>query len=103
MRKKRSHHQIRNDNDENTNEKSFNKGFQKKNDGEKSLKRVRMDKKYGFGGKEGRNRKLNDKKSINDMSSFKPRGDRPARKGKGANRPGKDSRKKMRTQRKQSS
>lgn len=40
----------------------------------KSVKRIKMDKKYGFGGKDKSKEKRNDKKSINDMSSFNARG-----------------------------
>jgi rRNA-processing protein EBP2 len=36
-------------------------------------KRDRADKKFGFGGKKGKFKKT-DKKSMNDMSSFNPRG-----------------------------
>ena len=44
-------------------------------DGKKGTKRKRelADKKYGFGGKQGRF-KQNDPKSMNDMSKFNPRG-----------------------------
>jgi hypothetical protein len=41
--------------------------------GEKSTKRVAMDRKYGHGGKKGRF-KQTDSKSLNDMSQFNPRG-----------------------------
>lgn len=43
------------------------------NGGGKSKKRMAMDRKYGHGGKKGRF-KQNDKKSMNDMSGFNPRG-----------------------------
>jgi rRNA-processing protein EBP2 len=81
----------------------------------KSFKRLNMDKKYGFGGKEKiMQRKMSDKKSLNDMSAFNPKAGkhtrgrkgsssslspRPARtrstgpkKAGGGNRPGKSSR-----------
>jgi rRNA-processing protein EBP2 len=80
--------------------------------GEKSGKRVAMDKKYGFGGKARRASKLTDKKSLNDMSAFNPRagkdgrpgGSKGGKGGKGgaykasgsAGRPGKNSRDKKR-------
>ena len=60
-------------------------------------KRERADKKFGFGGKRGRF-KQNDKKTLNDMSSFNPRGNfaggmkRTAKSGAGASRPGKRAR-----------
>ncbi len=67
----------------------------------KSAKRIAMDKKYGFGGKRGRFKQM-DKKTINDMSSFNPRGNFAAggmkkkktgnKKNQGANRPGKSKR-----------
>mmetsp|Transcript_18195 Transcript_18195/g.36646 ORF Transcript_18195/g.36646 Transcript_18195/m.36646 type:complete len:324 (+) Transcript_18195:114-1085(+) len=40
----------------------------------KSKKRQNMDKKYGFGGADRKKAKLNDKKSLNDMKDFNPRG-----------------------------
>jgi rRNA-processing protein EBP2 len=40
----------------------------------KSGKRKAMDKKYGFGGKDRLSRKLVDKKSLNDLSKYDPRG-----------------------------
>lgn len=76
----------------------------------KSSKRIAMDKKYGFGGKRGKFKQM-DKKTINDMSSFNPRGNFAAggmkkknignKKNQGANRPGKTKRMVAR-QRKQS-
>jgi rRNA-processing protein EBP2 len=76
----------------------------------KSAKRIAMDKKYGFGGKRGRFKQM-DKKTINDMSSFNPRGNFAGggmkkkntgnKKNQGANRPGKNKRMAAR-QRKQS-
>ena len=43
-------------------------------DGEKSLKRINMDKKYGFGGKERhRMKKIATSKSLNDMSDYNPK------------------------------
>ena len=71
---------------------------------EKSKKRKIMDKKYGFGGKDGKKSKMNDAKSLNDFKDFNPRGGksvhsavpRRAKGGKGANRPGKAARAKSR-------
>jgi rRNA-processing protein EBP2 len=71
---------------------------------EKSKKRKIMDKKYGFGGKDGKKSKMNDSKSLNDFTDFNPRGGKAVRSsvprrtkgGKGANRPGKAARAKSR-------
>lgn len=58
-------------------------------------KRMAADRKYGFGGKRGRF-KQNDRKSLDDMSSFNPRGNfaggSKSKKGSGANRKGKRAR-----------
>jgi len=71
-----------------------------KNPLEKSAKRQAMDKKYGHGGKKGKFKQM-DKKTINDMSSFNPRGNFASggmkkkssmKKNKGAERPGKNKR-----------
>ena len=68
----------------------------------KSRKREIMDKKYGHGGREKiKKMKVADRKSLNDMSDFNPRGGKFVRrekgKGKGKpNRPGKDARAKRR-------
>jgi rRNA-processing protein EBP2 len=62
-----------------------------------NAKRQRADKKFGFGGKRGRF-KQNDRKTLNDTSSFNPRGNfvggmkRSAKNGAGASRPGKRAR-----------
>jgi len=71
-------------------------------------KRLAADKKYGFGGKRGRF-KQNDRKSLNDMSGFNPRGNFPAGmkktskagagSGSGSNRKGKRARDAMRARR----
>jgi rRNA-processing protein EBP2 len=74
---------------------------------QQSRKRKVMDQKYGFGGRDKKRAKLNDKKSFNDMSEFNPRGGKfvrrgvrvPGKGGKGGkrgcagNRPGKEARK----------
>jgi rRNA-processing protein EBP2 len=74
--------------------------------GEKSKKRVNMDKKYGFGGRDKKRMKQNDNKSLNNFKEFNPRGgkfNRLERKGKkggaGKNRPGKDARQARRSSR----
>mmetsp|Transcript_7097 Transcript_7097/g.17313 ORF Transcript_7097/g.17313 Transcript_7097/m.17313 type:complete len:430 (-) Transcript_7097:80-1369(-) len=60
-------------------------------------KRMNADKKFGFGGKNGRF-KQNDRKSMNDMSGFNPRGNfaggmkKTSKNGSGANRSGKRAR-----------
>lgn len=59
-------------------------------------KRMAADKKHGFGGKKGRF-KQNDPKSLNDMSSFNPKGNfgglgSKSKGGSGANRKGKRAR-----------
>ncbi len=63
-----------------------------------SKKRQMADKKFGFGGKKGRF-KQNDRKSMNDMSGFNPRGNfaggmkkASGKNGSGANRAGKRAR-----------
>jgi len=68
-----------------------------------SNKRQNSDKKFGFGGKNGRF-KQNDRKSMNDMSGFNPRGNfaggmKKAKGGAGANRSGKRARDSKRAQR----
>lgn len=74
--------------------------------GEKSKKRINMDKKYGFGGRDKKRMKQNDNKSLNSFKEFNPRGgkfNRLERKGKkggaGKNRPGKDARQARRSSR----
>ena len=64
----------------------------------KSAKRLAADRKYGFGGKSGRFKQM-DQKTINDMGSFNPRGNfdggmKRSKKVKnsGADRPGKRAR-----------
>merc|ERR1712241_1278034 len=78
------------------------KGAKKKN-GAAVAKRNFKDKKFGFGGKK-RGMKKNDKKSADDVTSFKPfkKGDGPNKKlGKGKlKRPGKDKRQKMKNRKK---
>jgi hypothetical protein len=69
--------------------------------GDKSTKRVAMDRKYGHGGKKGRF-KQTDQKTLNDMSQFNPRGNfsgggqkktgKPAADAGGAKRKGKRAR-----------
>lgn len=60
-------------------------------------KRQNSDKKFGFGGKNGRF-KQNDRKSMNDLSGFNPRGNfaggmkKTSKNGSGANRSGKRAR-----------
>jgi len=89
-------------------------------EGGPSRKKMIMDKKYGFGGKERRKSKLNDAKSLNDMSTYNPKagkggrsfgvrgGERSGSAGKGrakkagGNRPGKASRDKQRSNRSKS-
>eukprot|EP00536_Pseudo-nitzschia_multiseries_P002569 jgi/Psemu1/183857/e_gw1.34.165.1 len=59
-----------------------------------SKKRQNADKKYGFGGKRGRF-KQNDRKSMNDVSGYNPRGNFAGgmkKTGSGANRAGKRAR-----------
>ena len=65
---------------------------------QKGTKRLAADRKYGFGGKRGRFKQM-DSKTINDMSSFNPRGNfaggmKTSKKVKnsGADRPGKRAR-----------
>jgi len=62
-------------------------------------KRMAANKKYGFGDKRGGRFKQNDKRTLNDMSDFKPRGGfggigqkSSGGKGKGKKRPGKRAR-----------
>uniref|UniRef100_A0A7S3M572 Uncharacterized protein n=1 Tax=Spumella elongata TaxID=89044 RepID=A0A7S3M572_9STRA len=54
----------------------------------KSKKRINMDKKYGFGGAERKKAKLGDKKSLNDLSEFNPRGGKFVRREGGGGRGG---------------
>ena len=55
-------------------------------------KRIAMNKKYGFGGKTGRF-KQNDRKSMNDMSGYNPKGNfAGGKKGGGSKRKGKRAR-----------
>ena len=65
-------------------------------------KRAALDKKYGHGGKRGRF-KQNDKKSLNDMSGFNPRGNfsggSKSKGGSGSNRKGKRARDAVRSRR----
>lgn len=66
-----------------------------------SQKRQGMDKKYGYGGKTGRF-KQNDRKSINDVSGYNPRGNFAGgmkKTGSGANRTGKRARDAKRSKR----
>eukprot|EP01041_Mallomonas_annulata_P010172 gene10172-21204_t len=70
--------------DKEDNDESFNKLLDDQEPRQKSLKRMRMDKKYGHGGKDGKTRKLNDRKSINDMSAFSPKGGKFVNRGGGA-------------------
>lgn len=62
---------------------------------DKHKKRMAADKKFGHGGKRGRF-KQNDRKSMDDMSGFNPRGNfsggSKSKKGSGANRKGKRAR-----------
>ena len=72
--------------------------------GRKEQKRNFKDKKFGFGGKK-RDVKKNDKRSTDDVSSFRPgQKTRPGGKGKGGAgskaRPGKGKRKKMKNRKK---
>lgn len=63
-----------------------------RNNSEKSKKRINMDKKYGLGGQEKKRAKLTDKKSLNDLSTYNPRGGKFVRREKGGKakaRPGK--------------
>lgn len=62
------------DSDEGSVEGKLQNILKPKKFGDKSLKRKNMDKKYGFGGKDRKRAKLNDKKSLNDLSDFNPRG-----------------------------
>ena len=75
----------------------------KKKNGAAVAKRNFKDKKFGFGGKK-RGMKKNDKKSADDVTSFKPfkKGDGPNKKlGKGKlKRTGKDKRQKMKNRKK---
>mmetsp|Transcript_15390 Transcript_15390/g.23187 ORF Transcript_15390/g.23187 Transcript_15390/m.23187 type:complete len:299 (+) Transcript_15390:71-967(+) len=85
-----------------------------KRDGKKTTKRIAMDKKYGFGAKERKKAKLNDKKSLNDFSDYNPRGGKLIRREKrgggaggkggkkGGNRPGKAARMERRANRSKS-
>jgi len=63
--------------------------------GDSKKKRMAADRKYGHGGKRGRF-KQNDRKSLDDMSGFNPRGNfsggSKSKKGSGANRKGKRAR-----------
>merc|ERR1719367_968676 len=78
-------------------------GGAKKKNAAVAAKRNFKDKKFGFGGKK-RGMKKNDKKSADDVTSFKPfkKGDGPNKKlGKGKlKRPGKDKRQKMKNRKK---
>merc|ERR1712083_7685 len=79
-------------------------GGPKKKNAAVAAKRNFKDKKFGFGGKK-RGMKKNDKKSADDVSSFKPfnkGGSGPNKKlGKGKlKRPGKDKRQKMKNKKK---
>jgi hypothetical protein len=63
----------------------------------KGKKRLNMDKKYGVGGRDKKRAKLNDKKSLNDLTEFNPRGGKFVRRPKAGakkvpNRPGKAAR-----------
>jgi len=67
----------------------------------KGKKRLNMDKKYGVGGRDKKRAKLNDKKSLNDLTEFNPRGGKFVRRPKAGakkapNRPGKAARDKKR-------
>ena len=65
-------------------------------------KRAAADRKYGYGGKRGRF-KQNDRKSLDDMSGYNPRGNfsggTKSKKGSGANRKGKRARDAARSRR----
>ena len=81
------------------NEGSKAGGGKKRQNGAVAAKRNFKDKKFGFGGKK-RGIKKNDKKSADDVSSYKPfkKGNGPNKKvgGKGKlKRPGKDKRQKI--------
>jgi hypothetical protein len=79
----------------------------------KSFKRQGMDKKYGSGIKDRMKNKMNDKKSLNDLSDYNPRGGKMVRRGGsgrggggrggagrgGASRPGKSKRDNSRSSR----
>eukprot|EP00526_Cylindrotheca_closterium_P012611 CAMPEP_0113630262 /NCGR_PEP_ID=MMETSP0017_2-20120614/15721_1 /TAXON_ID=2856 /ORGANISM="Cylindrotheca closterium" /LENGTH=444 /DNA_ID=CAMNT_0000540715 /DNA_START=63 /DNA_END=1397 /DNA_ORIENTATION=- /assembly_acc=CAM_ASM_000147 len=75
-----------------------------KNRGGPNRKRQNADRKFGFGGKNGRF-KQNDRASMNDMSGYNPRGNFPggmkrsAKGGAGANRQGKRARDASRSRR----
>jgi hypothetical protein len=92
--------QNRGGNNDDIIEKQFLNRMNDSNKPVKGAKRVAMDKKYGFGGKRGKFKQM-DKKTINDMSSFNPRGNfagggmkkkSSKKKNQGANRPGKNKR-----------
>jgi rRNA-processing protein EBP2 len=55
---------------------------------EKSAKRKAYDKKYGSGVKEHMRNKLNDRKSLNDMRDYNPRGGKLVRRDKRGGKPG---------------
>lgn len=93
-------------------EEKLNRILEDGGDAGKSKKRKAMDKKYGFGGKDRKQMKLADKKSLNDMTEFNPRGGKFVRRGSSSGgrgggrggggggkqqRPGKDARQKRRT------
>jgi len=65
------------------NSKKQKRGEGDRNRDEKSAKRQAFDKKYGHGGKEVRKSKFTDAKSLNDFSSFNPRGGSLNRRDKG--------------------
>lgn len=61
---------------------SYSNRDRNKDTPEKSLKRRKMDKKYGTGIKEKMRAKIADKKSLNDLSDFNPKGGKFVRKDK---------------------
>lgn len=63
-------------------EKIIGRGQGDRGKGEKSAKRKNMDKKYGSGVKDKMRAKLTDKKSLNDMSDYNPRGGKDVRRSK---------------------
>ena len=63
-------------------EKIIGRGQGERGKDEKSFKRKGMDKKYGSGVRDKMRGKLNDKKSLNDMTDYNPRGGKEVRRNK---------------------
>ena len=63
-------------------EKIIGRGQGERGKSEKSAKRKGMDKKYGSGVKDKMRSKLNDKKSLNDLTDYNPRGGKEIRRAK---------------------